>query len=516
MSPKSSTHFLRRLLLKWLDWLEKFERKSPRSSKKYWFQVEIHIPPVVVAILSAILLWAVVCWGAQYHLTQLLSTAFLVILSVFLFCLYLTWDFPELARDDDATSLLAVIFFMSVFLIKFFTVFAEDLPWLTPYATPVAIAPLLTALLLHPRLAIVLSFVTALVFGAMNGFSIEIALVGVIGNLTMVAAGSRARTAHHVAKAGLLVGLAQLLSVILFILLTGDIQNVVWTDAVSPFGSGILAAAICLGALPFLESFFSRTSNLYFLELADVNHPLLRKMSLEAPGTYHHSMIVANLAAEAASAIGANSLLCRVGAYFHDIGKLAKPEYFIENQGAYGNPHDQVNPSLSKLVIVSHVKEGVALGKLHKLDQQILDFIPQHHGTSQMEFFYQKALRLEETEDEVGKEDIQEETYRYPGPKPQTRETAIVMLADSVEASSRTVEEPSHQRYKDLVNNIVERKLQDSQLDESPLTLRELHLVSERFIATLSSFTHGRVAYPDNKNASNGKKERPTPPGEAA
>jgi putative nucleotidyltransferase with HDIG domain len=265
----------------------------------------------------------------------------------------------------------------------------------------------------------------------------------------------------------------------------------------SAFAGGILAAVFSLGVIPYLESLFSRISNMRLLELAGVNHPLLQRMSMEAPGTYHHSLIVASLAEDAANAIGANGLLCRVGAYFHDIGKMVKAEYFIENQSAIGNPHDQVSPSLSKLIITSHVKEGLALAKASKLDSQIADFIPQHHGTSKIEYFYRKALKIEESEDEDEKEEITEETYRYPGPKPQTKEAGILMLADSSEAASRTLEEPNHQRYKDLVNKIINKKLFDGQLDETPLTLRDLHTIAERFTQTLVSIHHSRIPYPE-------------------
>jgi membrane-associated HD superfamily phosphohydrolase len=180
---------------------------------------------------------------------------------------------------------------------------------------------------------------------------------------------------------------------------------------------------------------------------------------------------------------------------------MVKAEYFIENQGTFGNPPDQVSPSLSRLVITSHVKEGMALARANKLDVQIADFIPQHHGTSKIEYFYRKALKLEESEDEIEQEDIPEESYRYPGPKPQSKETGIVMLADSVEAASRTLDDPTHQRYKDLVTQIIERKLADGQLDETPLTLRDLRVIAERFTTTLLSINHARIPYPDQPGA---------------
>jgi putative nucleotidyltransferase with HDIG domain len=337
--------------------------------------------------------------------------------------------------------------------------------------------------------------VTALMFGFLDNYSLPIALVGTIGGVTMAAMIGRARTAHDIWRSGLITGLAQSFAALFMGISLDWSRHEIGINTLSSFGSGLLASFIALGARPFLESFFSRTSNLRLLELADVNHPLLKKMSIEAPGTFHHSLIVASLAEDAANSIGANGLLCRVGAYFHDIGKMVKADYFIENQGTFGNPHDQVSPSLSKLVITSHVKEGMALAAASKLDQQIADFIPQHHGTSQIEYFYRKALKIEEGEEE--KEEIDAEDYRYPGPKPQSRETAIVMLSDSVEAASRTLEEPNHQRYKDLVYKIVNKKLFDGQLDETTLTLKDLHTIAERFTATLTSIHHARIPYPD-------------------
>jgi len=321
--------------------------------------------------------------------------------------------------------------------------------------------------------------------------------VGAIGGVTLVATGHKARTAHHVARAGFITGLVQMLVVSFLAISLGWSHQDSWLSLGWALGSGLFAAFFSLGALPFLESFFSQTSNLRLLELADVNQPLLKRMSMEAPGTYHHSLIVASLAENAATAIGANGLLCRVGAYFHDIGKMVKAEYFIENQGTFGNPHDRVSPSLSKIVITSHVKEGLALAKAQKLEKRVRDFIPEHHGTSQIEYFYQKALKLEEKEEEEQKEEVSEETYRYPGPKPQSRETGIVMLADSVEAASRTLEEPNHQRFKDLVYKIINKKFFDGQLDETSLALRDLRTIAERFTSTLTSIYHARVPYPE-------------------
>ena len=369
-----------------------------------------------------------------------------------------------------------------------------------PFAAPVALAPLLDgAVAQHAAWPWWWHFRSPshLTASVMTGFSLPVAMVSAVGGATAVALGSRAKTTQQVAQTGLLVGVVQVLVVFFLAVLLKWPARIMWIGLGSALASGFVAGMISIMLLPYLENFFSRMSNVRLLELAAANHPLLQKMSIEAPGTYHHSMIMAALAEDAGNAIGANGLLCRVGAYFHDIGKMVKAEYFIENQGTFGNPHDQVSPSLSRLVITSHVKEGMALARANKLDAQVADFIPQHHGTSKIEYFYRKALKLEESEDAAAQEDITEEAYRYPGPKPQSKETGIVMLADSVEAASRTLEEPTHQRYKDLVTQIIERKLADGQLDETPLTLRDLRAISERFTTTLLSINHNRIPYPE-------------------
>jgi putative nucleotidyltransferase with HDIG domain len=260
---------------------------------------------------------------------------------------------------------------------------------------------------------------------------------------------------------------------------------------------GVFSALIALGLLPYLESFFSRLTNIKLLELTDVNHPLLKRMSLEAPGTYHHSLIMASLAQSAAESVGANGLLCRVGAYFHDIGKMVKPEYFVENQGALGNPHDPLPPSMSRLVIQSHVKEGLVLARQHRLDKAIADFIVMHHGTSRIEYFYRRAV-----ERSTGLEEVGEDEYRYPGPKPHSRETAILMMADSVEASVRALENPTHQRIQDQVKKIINAKMEDGQFDEVPLTLSDIHKISDSFVNTLIGVYHSRIKYPEASEAS--------------
>ena len=261
--------------------------------------------------------------------------------------------------------------------------------------------------------------------------------------------------------------------------------------------NGFISAFLVIATLKVFEYLFGVLTNYSLLELADFNQPLLKRLVLEAPGTYHHSLIVSNLAEGAADAIGANALLTRVGAYYHDVGKLVKAEYFTENQMLGDNKHDDIEPTMSRLVISNHVIEGIELAKKHRLNPAIIDFIPQHHGTGLMYYFYQKALE-EAKEDET----VDEADFRYPGPKPQTRETAITLLADSVEGATRALDEHSPTNIEETVKKIINNKFIDGQLDECNLTLKEINKISSTFTRILSAMYHARVKYPEKKNGS--------------
>jgi hypothetical protein len=239
------------------------------------------------------------------------------------------------------------------------------------------------------------------------------------------------------------------------------------------------------------------------LELANLDKPILKDLIVQAPGTYHHSIIVGSLAEAAAKAIDVNPLLARVSAYYHDIGKIKKPLYFSENQGGKGNPHDKLSPSMSSLILNAHVKDGVELAKRQKLGKKILDIIQQHHGTSLVSFFYQKAKE----KGNPGVESINEKDYRYLGPRPQTKEAGIVMLADAVEAASKTLSEPTSSRVKGLVSRIINNIFTDGQLDDCELTLRDLHYIEESFGRILTGIFHQRVEYPDSQEEHNASKK---------
>src|SRR4030095_16434827 len=267
-------------------------------------------------------------------------------------------------------------------------------------------------------------------------------------------------------------------------------------------GVPILTAFVVSGALPVFETTFRITTDISWLELADLNHPLLKRMTIEAPGTYHHSLVVANLAEAAAESIGANATPARLCAYFHDIGKLVKPEYFTENMRRDRNPHDDLAPTMSALIIIAHVKEGVDLALKHNLNQQIIDVIQQHHGTSLVYYFYKRAQQQQEEARAGGKimnireEDIpevREESFRYSGPRPQTKECAIISLADAIESASRSLERVTPPKIYQLISDLVEKRILDGQLKDSDLTLREIGVISESFKFTLQSMMHSRV-----------------------
>jgi putative nucleotidyltransferase with HDIG domain len=272
------------------------------------------------------------------------------------------------------------------------------------------------------------------------------------------------------------------------------IRNAAWFA-----GCAVAAGLLMTGLLPFIERFFNVQTDLSLLELGDVAHPLLQELVRRAPGTYNHSINVASIAQAAAESIGANGLLVRVGAYFHDIGKMLKPQYFVENQSG-GNRHESLVPAMSTLVIIAHVKDGADLARQHNLPDSIIDFILQHHGTTLVEFFYHRANKLQK-ESDPDAEDIDEVGYRYPGPKPQTKEAAVLMLADAVESAGRALVDPTPARIDSLVEEIAMKKLLDDQFDECGLTLKELRTVQESLIKSLTAVYHGRIKYPDQQSA---------------
>ncbi len=357
---------------------------------------------------------------------------------------------------------------------------------------PVASLPMLLGMLFPPRLGIILGLLATGLIGLMGPVDIPVLLGLGIGCFVGATAVQGIRRRVHFFAAGLITGLAQGITILGWMLLTQQPGELWLAYGLAAFWGGFLAAGVitfCL--LPLCESLFGLMSEVSLLELSDLNHPLLKELSVKAPGTYHHSLIVANLAEAACEVIHANALLARVGCTFHDIGKMLHPEYFVENQPPEASRHERLAPSMSSLVILNHVKDGMELARRHRLNQAIVDFIPGHHGTGLIYYFYRRAL--EEVEDEAL---LKEEGFRYPGPKPRTRETAVALLADSSEAATRTLKEKSPAKIQEVVRRIINNKFIDGQLDECDLTLRDLHRIGEAFLRVLAGIYHRRIEYP--------------------
>lgn len=385
------------------------------------------------------------------------------------------------------------------------------------FFVPYVLAPMLHGVLLGRAVgAFSAVFVTLIgCLFAPTGQALTYMILSLVAGITSVLLAHEVRRRVQLLQAGIYVGAVTLMLGLL--LGTLDIAacfgpdavihlQVLGTGSIAALGTAVATALIISGLLPIFEGAFLLTTDISWLELSDLNHRLLRQMQLEAPGTFHHSLVVAALAEAAAEKIGANAPMCRVCSYFHDVGKLSKPGYFIENQheGAE-NPHQTLTPTMSALIIIAHVKDGVDLAVKHKLNPRIIDVIREHHGDSLVVYFYHKAR--EQKKQEIDKVDrglenpedlpkVDEKNFRYPGPRPGSRESGIIALADSIESASRSLQKPTPARIRALVDDIVRQKIQDSQLDDCPLTLRELAIIRESFANTLRSMLHSRIDYP--------------------
>ncbi|MBE2205900.1 MAG: HDIG domain-containing protein [Chthoniobacterales bacterium] len=455
---------------------------------------------------------------------------FLLCLLIFVTAVVQLWiNHPQTLAINSRLCLLLGVFLMQLTAIKvtLFQAAAGNIdPQLAPLLVPYAFAPLVLSVLMGRNhglyAAIFASLWGSLLVGRIDPVFLVISL---ITGFIAVYVTLQVRRRSRLIRAGVYVGIATWVLAAAF----GQIGPVIWEDpgqthwkmialqSVTAIGTGIGTAILVSGILPMLESLFKITTDISWLEMSDLNHPLLKRLSMEAPGTYHHSLAVANLAEAAAECVGANATICRVCSYFHDIGKLVKPDYFTENMSVGHNPHNDLTPSMSALIIIAHVKEGVDLALKHKLNNEIIDIIRQHHGTSLVSYFYKRALQQQEDarlggkimnmrEDDIP--EVREESFRYPGPRPQTKEAAIINLADSIESASRSLERPTPQKIDDLVNTLVETRIAEHQLDECPLTLLELSQAAQSFRFTLANMLHARIAYPKGGGATSSSDKR--------
>jgi putative nucleotidyltransferase with HDIG domain len=365
-------------------------------------------------------------------------------------------------------------------------------PWCAALL-PLTITAMVLTLAYNPQFALLMTFALELALTVILGSSVDQVLIHLGGMATAILSLRHVRTRSQLVKVACAAGAAYFVTTIATGLLSEQTWALTLTDAVRFFIWGSLAGFVLTGLLPVVERSFSFVTDISLLEYADGSHPLLQELVRRAPGTYTHSMTVATLAEAAAEAIGANPLLVRVGSYFHDIGKMLKPHYFIENQNGE-NRHDALEPALSTLVIIGHVKDGIALAQQYGLPRPIIDTIAQHHGTTLVEYFYREAMR---NCDLNGSNPDLESCFRYPGPKPQTREQGIVMLADAVESTSRSLNGPTPGSLRKLVHDTLMKRLLDGQFEESGLTLTELHIIEEALCKSLIALFHARIKYPE-------------------
>jgi putative nucleotidyltransferase with HDIG domain len=390
-------------------------------------------------------------------------------------------------NSRNELMLIASIMVLTVFLAWMAKNFFPDY---APYITIGFIAPVLLAIFLDIQLAIIVNLIITIAVSVMFKDNPTFIIMHVINGTFAAFLSANASQRRRISLAGLAIGAAN----IFIVFCMGVIEKKDWPTLLNESGivflNGILSVILAIGLLPFLESIFNMITHLKLLELGDPNHPLLKRLLMEAPGTYHHSLMVGNLAEVGTRAIGGNALLARVGAYFHDIGKLKRPGFFKENQMSE-NPHDRITPNLSTLVITSHTKDGEELAVKYKLPKVIRDIIIQHHGTTLVAYFYHKAKQ-----NEKGLE-VKESNFRYEGPRPQTREAAVVLLADAVEAAVRSLQDKTKGKIEGLIRKIIKDKLDDGQLDYCDLTLKNMNDIANGFLTVLSGFFHERTEYPE-------------------
>ncbi|MBV2167564.1 MAG: HDIG domain-containing protein, partial [Bdellovibrio sp.] len=437
-----------------------------------------------------------------------LSMAFMLSIAILVFFSYLKrFTINKVKIDFKDVSVMMLIAFGVIFVTKIYlfitdAAFVSKLGHLLPpsiflLAAPVAAGPMLVGLLItYGEVVWLFTAFLSVCLGIMVDYNLSFMFVSLVGGIAAARGVYNCKTRNDVYYAGVRTGVVNALMIAFIMTMTKFDQEgggkEILLSIPAGFIGGIFSALFAMMFIPLLESIFNYTTDVKLLELSNLNHPLLKEMIVKAPGTYHHSMMVGSMVEAAAEEIGANPLLGKVMCYYHDIGKMEHANYFIENQKLGHNPHDHISPFMSKTLLVAHVKDGVEMGTAYKLGKPIIDGIIQHHGTTLISYFYNKALDLKKEDDP----EISDQDFRYPGPKPQFRESALCMLADSIEAAARSLDEPTPTRLQNIVRNIIQRKFSDGQLDECNLTLKDISKVEAAFVRILLGIYHQRIDYP--------------------
>ena len=431
---------------------------------------------------------------SPYWLWRLAGSSGMLLLLTFCYGFYLALYERAVALDWRRLVPHGLLALLPVVASRGLAMFEHSVYHEPVYYTPLPLTAMIFAIAYGGRTAAYLSALLSVIIAVVSvgpagevPFGLTITLLGgsVVGALTT----GRIRRLSKPLRVGFAVGAVQAALALAAAAASRQAIDPHWM--IIPAINGIACGGVVLAFLPLVERAFKVTTDLTLLELSDQNHKLLRRLALDAPGTYHHSQILGGLAEAAGEAIGANSLLLRVGAYFHDLGKINKPEYFVENEGLRGSLHDRLSPAMSTLIIAAHSKDGAEIAADYRLPQVIIDLIQQHHGTSLIEYFYRKAI-----DEQGGLAGVKEEFFRHPGPKPSSKEVGILLLADAVESASRALSAPSPSRIERRVHEVISSKLMDGQLDECALTLAEVHRVEACLVKGLTHIFHGRISYP--------------------
>ncbi|NFK11745.1 HDIG domain-containing protein [Clostridium botulinum] len=411
----------------------------------------------------------------------------LIVLVLFIQYVYIYKFYNEVFNDLNSLVLISLNNCIAILL-------ARSIYTISPFLIPLASIPMILTLLLNYKISLVTSLVNCILIAVAVNFEVEIILIAIMSAVLGSTILRKMQERNDILYASSYIAIINvILTFSAGFLLSNSVIDVSKKALFTLIG-GVLSAILTIGLLPLFENLFDIVTTIKLLELSNPNNPLLKKLLLEAPGTYHHSILVGNLAEVAAEVVNGNPVLARVSAYYHDIGKTKRPYFFKENQIGRENPHDKISPNLSTLIITSHVKDGLELAKEYKIPKVIQDIIQQHHGTSLVKYFYITMKNNSERP-----EDVNEEDFRYQGPIPKSKEAAIIMLADGVEAAVRSINEPTKGKREEMVNKIIKARLDEGQLDDCDLTLKEIGLIRDAFLKVLISIYHQRIEYPEDK-----------------
>lgn len=431
--------------------------------------------------------------GVQDFFSQIIGKVLAVIVLIIILGFYLFYLRNDIFNDNLKLSLISSL----MILVSFFAFMSMRLKVNSPIELLIfiSVASILLTIIFDSRLSFFVIVIITFLISAIRGGDYTITFISFCGSVLAIFSVRDIKNRSQIFRSFFFILGGYVIAILAIGLDRSEGFSKIAVNLAYVGINSVMSPVIAYGLLIFYEKVFRITTDLTLIELADFNQPLLRQLSTKAPGTFHHSVVMGNLAEEAAASIGANRILARVGCYYHDIGKIAKPDFFVENQLERINKHETLNPNLSARIIIAHVKEGIELGKKYKLPQEVINFIPMHHGTTLVSYFYNKA----KNSTDENKEDVLDYIYRYPGPKPSSRETAIAMLADTVEAATKVVEDPTPKKLEDKIDEIIKKRFIEGELDECELTLRDLTKIKKSFLKILVGIYHQRIKYPEEK-----------------